>query len=582
MGRKKALIIAVSEYDNDYPLKYCEKDGVEVSKLLSSPDLAYEIEEKNKLIGYVRSEEMRDTIVDFFDNEEVKDEDMLLLYYSGHGIHDQRGNMYLSSSQIDPLLPAKRGFSSKELMTVIENSTSSKKVAILDCCHSGSTEIGKGEINDPMQLIKSIEEDSEALEQGEGICILAASQAYQGAYPLEEQGHSIFTYFMLEGLRQNAESVDSNGNVTPYTLNKYISKKINNLSPEKRRRQKPSMKSETSGEIVLASYPKLRLPSPTMLISNTTKSEAEVRKGILGSKSKILIAALATVIVIALTLALLTYYNHPPTPSNEKYIYLHKGDALNQQDNYTQAIPFFDKALAIDPKFQDALTGKGRALDGLGNYTGALKYLDNALAIDPNDESALDDKGWALNGLGNYTGAITYLDNALAIDHNDKYALNNKGLSLENLGNQAGAIEYYDKALAIDPYYKNALNDKSSALDNLGNHTGAIMYIDKALRIDPKYEVALYNKGTVLDNIGNHTGAIEYFNKALAVDPRNKYALNGKGLALDNIGNHTGAIEYFNKALAVDPMYKIALYNKGGVLEKLGKYTEAKLCCTIH
>lgn len=163
-------------------------------------------------------------------------------------------------------------------MTVIENSTSSKKVAILDCCHSGSTEIGKGEINDPMQLIKSIEEDSEALEQGEGICILAASQAYQGAYPLEEQGHSIFTYFMLEGLRENAESVDSNGNVTPYSLNKYISKKINNLSPEKRRRQKPSMKSETSGEIVLVSYPKLRLPSPTMLIPNTTKSKAEVQE----------------------------------------------------------------------------------------------------------------------------------------------------------------------------------------------------------------------------------------------------------------------------------------------------------------
>lgn len=42
MCRKKALIIAVSEYDKDYPLKYCEKDGIEVSKLLSLPDLAYE------------------------------------------------------------------------------------------------------------------------------------------------------------------------------------------------------------------------------------------------------------------------------------------------------------------------------------------------------------------------------------------------------------------------------------------------------------------------------------------------------------------------------------------------------------
>ena len=50
-------------------------------------------------------------------------------------------------------------------------SVSGRKVVILDCCYSGSAEIGKGTINDSMQLIKSIKEDSEALEQGEGICI---------------------------------------------------------------------------------------------------------------------------------------------------------------------------------------------------------------------------------------------------------------------------------------------------------------------------------------------------------------------------------------------------------------------------
>ena len=84
-----------------------------------------------------------------------------------------------------------------------------------------------------MQLITSIKEDSEALEQGEGICILASQSALSGRISLEEQGHSIFTYYMLEGLRGNDESVDSNGNVTPYSLNRYISKKINSLPAEK-------------------------------------------------------------------------------------------------------------------------------------------------------------------------------------------------------------------------------------------------------------------------------------------------------------------------------------------------------------
>ena len=47
---------------------------------------------------------------------------------------------------------------------------------------------------------------------------LSASQAPQEAYGLKEQNHSIFTYYLLEGLRGTEKSVDIDGNVTPYSL----------------------------------------------------------------------------------------------------------------------------------------------------------------------------------------------------------------------------------------------------------------------------------------------------------------------------------------------------------------------------
>ena len=72
-----------------------------------------------------------------------------------------------------------------------------KIVAVLDCCHSGSAKIGKGQRNDSTQLIASNDEDSKALEQGEGKCFLTDSQPYQGAYPLEEQGHSTLPIICL-------------------------------------------------------------------------------------------------------------------------------------------------------------------------------------------------------------------------------------------------------------------------------------------------------------------------------------------------------------------------------------------------
>ena len=99
------------------------------------------------------------------------------------------------------------------------------------------------------------------------------------------------------------------------------------------------------------------------------------------------------------------------------------------------AILYYDKALAIDPKYVDALNNKGFALDNLGNHAGAILYYDKALEIQPNDTYALNDKGAALNSLGNYTGAILYYNKALAIDPKDTFALTNKAAILHMLGN---------------------------------------------------------------------------------------------------------------------------------------------------
>jgi len=252
-----------------------------------------------------------------------------------------------------------------------------------------------------------------------------------------------------------------------------------------------------------------------------------------------------------------------------------KGNALFNHGNYTGAIEYFDKALAIDPNFKEALNGKAGSLAELRNYTQAIRYYDKALAIDPNFKEALNGKGWILNSLGNYIQAITYLDKALAVDPNFKEALNNKGLALSGLGNNTLAIKYYDKALDIDPNYKEALTDKGASLNALGNFTQAIPYFDKALAIDPNDKFALYFKGDSLNGLGNYTQAIPYLDKALAIDPNYKVALNAKGLALYGLGNYTQAIQWFNNALAIDPNYKESLYNKGESLNALGNYSQA-------
>ena len=62
--------------------------------------------------------------------------------------------------------------------------------------------------------------------------------------------------------------------------------------------------------------------------------------------------------------------------STSIYDLYNKGAAQDSSGNYTQAIQFYDKALAINPNYTNALTSKGVALDRLGNHTGAINYYD--------------------------------------------------------------------------------------------------------------------------------------------------------------------------------------------------------------
>jgi Zinc finger, C2H2 type len=142
----------------------------------------------------------------------------------------------------------------------MNKSYSRKIVSILDCCYSGAARIGKGGADGAAKLGRmAIDNGSKTLERGEGRCILAASQAYQKAFETLEQDHSLFTYYLLEGLNgKQAAAVDEDGFVTPDSLGRYVYNSIMSLPPERRSMQKPVRKVEESGDIALAYYPEFR------------------------------------------------------------------------------------------------------------------------------------------------------------------------------------------------------------------------------------------------------------------------------------------------------------------------------------
>src|SRR5919108_2090532 len=114
--RKKALIISVSDYYNTSNLQsldFCKNDGQEMYELLDS--LGYETLDNHKLVGQVKFDTMRDAIYDFLTDTNIMAEDILLFYYSGHGVPDVNGDVFLASSETNPDAPFRKGFSFYEL-----------------------------------------------------------------------------------------------------------------------------------------------------------------------------------------------------------------------------------------------------------------------------------------------------------------------------------------------------------------------------------------------------------------------------------------------------------------------------------
>jgi hypothetical protein len=252
-AEKRALVIGVSNYNSELPdLEFCSKDGQDLYELLKLQ--GYSIPDEYILTGQVTYDKIRDSILSFFTDKNIKPTDTLLFYFSGHGVPDEYGNNYLAASDIDPDLPLGRGLSFKDLKSIADMSISTRIVSILDCCYAGAAvSDGKGgNANVDAKLAR------DAIERVvPGRCVLASSQAYQESYGLIESGHSLFTYYLLDGLQGgNGESVDNHGNITASKLSGYVYDTIMSLPLGKRPSQRPVTKiEEGGGALILANYP---------------------------------------------------------------------------------------------------------------------------------------------------------------------------------------------------------------------------------------------------------------------------------------------------------------------------------------
>ena len=153
------------------------------------------------LTDVMTKNQLTDEIIDLFS----QDDDVALLYFSGHGDINEFGG-YIVTPDYDKYNP---GVPMERILQIANESNCKNKIILLDCCFSG--ELGKVEaISSKYDIV------------GNGVTIMTASR--QNESSMEVNGHGVFTMLLCEAMKGGAANIQ--GDISPASIYAYIDRAL--------------------------------------------------------------------------------------------------------------------------------------------------------------------------------------------------------------------------------------------------------------------------------------------------------------------------------------------------------------------
>jgi Caspase domain len=192
-------------------LRHPDIGGFEVRTILNEPE-------------YVISE----AVEEFFADRSP--DDLLLLYFSCHGVKDDDGQLYFAASNTKPSRLGATAVAAEFVNRCMSRSRSRRVVLLLDCCYAGAFERG---------LVARAGTGMDIQERfgGRGRAVITASSAMEYAFEGDQLADSkdlkpsVFTSALVEGLETGEADRDEDGNVGLDELYDYVYGKVRQVTP---------------------------------------------------------------------------------------------------------------------------------------------------------------------------------------------------------------------------------------------------------------------------------------------------------------------------------------------------------------
>jgi hypothetical protein len=225
-GTRQALIVAAYQFADSglSRLRAPAHDAEALARVLEHPGIG------NFAVTTLINEPapvVAEAIEDFFADRSP--EDLLLLHFSGHGVKDVEGELYLATSGTKLNRLAATAVSADFVNRRMSRSRSRRIVLLLDCCYAGA--FGRGMVPRAGRGM-----DVQDHFGGRGRAVITASNATEYAFEGADVADSdptpsVFTSALVEGLQTGDADLDQDGYVGLDELYEYVYDRVRRTTP---------------------------------------------------------------------------------------------------------------------------------------------------------------------------------------------------------------------------------------------------------------------------------------------------------------------------------------------------------------
>lgn len=272
------------------------------------------------------------------------------------------------------------------------------------------------------------------------------------------------------------------------------------------------------------------------------------------------------------------------------------GGFYHQNNQYEQAIPFYQEALKLNPEYGLAYYNLGNALNASGQYTQAvdayLRAIDlksdlsvavqnvaNTLFENGDLDAALPlykslaekmpisdhyyNLGIVYKKLGEFEAAEKAFISAQQLAPNDIDVLLRLAEVFHAQGATQKSIDMYQQVLDIQPNQVVALVKMGRAIYNQGEKKKGIYSLLNATELQPDFGEAWQVLGDLLYDIGDYQNALSAFQNAYDLQNQVADLPYSIGMCYEALSNMDQAVVWYRKALEIDPQHAQAKQRLG-------------------